>query len=186
MPTLLDPITARVTAILGGAYPALPTAPYVPLGTFTPGVVFLPHQNPEYPGGTAKAAVNRKWDLVWTGLDFDPPGTAHGGLGPWVRRGTFELRIQYAITRPAALAPRDRELALGALSVASQRAMDDLTAIEWAFMQPVAWTGAAICYTRTEPARVTQSDAVRVVATLPGAVLFEQSGIVAPTPWSAS
>jgi hypothetical protein len=184
MTTLLDPIIARVSAILGGAYPALPESPYVPLGTFTPGQVFLPNQNPEFPSGPSKAARDRLWDLVWTGLDFDPPGTVNGGLGPWVRRGAFELRIQYALTRPGPLAPRDRELALGALAIASQRAMDDLTAIEWAFMQPVAWTGAAICYTRSDPATVTQADAVRVVATLPGSILFEQSAAIAPTPWS--
>jgi len=181
--TLLDPITARVTAILGGAYPASGT-PYIPVSTFVPGVIYLPHQNPEWPGGASRAAINRRWDLVWTSLDFDPSGTENTAQGPWTRRATFDLRLQYEIARPEALAPRDRALALGALSVASQRAIDDLTLVEWALLRPAAWSGVAIGYQRAEPARVTQVDPVRAVASLGGAILFQQSAATAPTPWT--
>lgn len=184
MTTLLDPITARLSAILGGTYPASPATPYVPPSTFTPGVVFLPHQNPEWPSGAAKAAANRRWDLAWTSLDFDPSGTENASQGPWTRRATFDLRVQYEIARPDALAPRDRQLALGALSVASQRALDDATMVEWAFLRPAAWSGVAIGYQRTEPITVTQVDTVRAVARIAGVILFQQSAATAPTPWT--
>lgn len=184
MTTLLDPITARLSAILGGTYPASPATPYVPPSTFTPGVVFLPHQNPEYPSGTAKAAANRRWDLVWTQLDFDPSGTENASQGPWVRRASFSLRVQYELARPEALAPRDRQLVLGALAAASQRALDDATLVEWAFLRPAAWSGVAIAYQRAEPVTVAQVDTVRAVATLSGSILFQQSAVTAPTPWA--
>lgn len=184
MTTLLDPITARLTAILGGAYPASPATPYVPASTFTPGVVYLPHQNPEYPSGTSRAAANRRWDLAWTSLDFDPSGTENASQGPWTRRAAFTLQVQYEIARPEALAPRDRQLALGALSVASQRALDDATLLEWAFLRPAAWSGVAIGYLRTEPITVTQADTVRAVARIAGTILFQQSAVTAPTPWT--
>jgi hypothetical protein len=153
-------------------------------GIFTPGVVYLPHQNPEYPGGTSRAAANRRWDLVWTQLDFDPSGTENASQGPWVRRAAFSLRVQYELARPEALAPRDRQLTLGALAAASQRALDDATLVEWAFLRPAAWSGVAIGYQRAEPITVAQVDTVRAVATLSGSILFSQSAVTAPTPWT--
>ncbi len=187
MPTLLDSITARLTAILGGAYPASPATPYVPAGTFTPGVVFLPHQNPEWPSGTAKAAANRRWDLVWRAATWDARGYEGSAGGPWVRRLAFNLRVQYEIVRPAALAPRDRALVLGALAVASSRAMSDLLEVQRIFMIDDAWAGAAMAYVPSPDAlTVDQRDSVTLVGTLRGAFLVEQSAMTAATLWSTA
>lgn len=185
MPTLLDPITARLSAILGGTYPASPATPYVPPSTFTPGVVFLPHQNPEWPGGTARAAANRRWDLVWRAATWDARGYEGSAGGPWVRRLAFALRVQYEIVRPAALAPRDRALVLGALAVASSRAMSDLLEVQRIFMIDDAWAGAAMAYVPSPDAiAVDQRDSVTLVGTLRGAFLVEQSAMTAGTLWT--
>lgn len=182
MAGILDPVSERVSAIMTGAYPV--GSPYIPAGTFTVGQVFLPAQNPRFPGGTAKAAANRRFDLVWGPLAFDPPGSENGTQGPWVRSATLAVRAQYEIAQPRALAPSDRELVLGALELATRRALDDAAVIQWALLRPGAFADLAIGVLLEEPATAEKVDSVRAVGTTRARFLIEQSATASPGLWT--
>lgn len=182
-------IKARIEAILAGAYPASPSQPYIPAGVFSPLSVTIPAQNPRWPGGAARAAISRRWDLVWLGARWD--GTAGEGAsnGPWVRRLSFDLRVQYEIRLPDSLMPTDKSLSLGALSVASQRALDDLLEVQRVFMLIDAWVGSAIAYVPQDNSITIDplsSDSVTAYGHLLGEILVQQDADSAATLWSGS
>lgn len=181
---LLDALSTRITAILDGSHAA--TSAVITPSLFTAGRVFLPAQNPEFPSGTASAAAERRWDLAWKRLAYDntPPHAENAAQGPWVRLAYFDLRVQYALVRPNALAPRDRQLVLGALELATRKALDDLALIEFAFYRPGAWTGVALDFERDADATAAPADELRVVGTLSGFLRFSQSASTSPGAWT--
>lgn len=179
---LLDDAKARMAAILAGTYPS-PT-PYITASTFVDTATMLPHQNPRWPAGTLSAATNRRYDIEWTGVENDPPGVANALEGPWQIAAAFTLRVQYALALPNALAPTGKELALGALEIATRRAQNDLAVIEWAFLQLLAWDTVAIGYVRRGPRTAAKADELRVVGTIQGALLLSQSAASSPGLWT--
>lgn len=180
-------IKARIEAILAGAYPATPSQPYIPAGVFSPLSVTIPAQNPRWPGGAARAAISRRWDLVWLRARWDGNAVEGSAGGPWVRRLGFDLRVQYEIALPADLMPSDRVLALGALSLASQRAMDDLLEVQRVLMLDAAWSGVAMAYVPTDEAITIDPvvpNTVTLHAHLRGDVLVEQAAMTAASLWT--
>lgn len=180
-------IKARIEAILAGAYPATPAQPYIPAGVFAPIAVTIPAQNARWPGGAARAAISRRWDLVWLRARWDGNAVEGSAGGPWVRRLGFDLRVQYEIALPADLMPTDRTLALGALSLASQRAMDDLLEVQRVFMLDAAWTSVAMAYVPTDEAITIDPvtpNAVTLHAHLRGDILVEQAAMTAASLWT--
>lgn len=181
MAGLLDDIDARVSAIVAGAYPASPGSPYIPASTFTAGEVFLPAENARFPNtGAAKVTANRLFDLTWPTLSFDPPGSENGLSGPWVRSATLVVRVQYALARPPKLAPSTAELALGAMRVASRRALSDAALIQWALLRPGAFAGLAIGVLLDQDATVEKADAQRAVGLTRVRFLVAQSAVTSP------
>lgn len=182
-------IKARIEAILAGAYPASPATPYIPAGLFAPIAVTIPSQNARWPGGAARAAVSRRWDLVWRGARWD--GTVGEGAsnGPWVRRLGFDLRVQYEIEQPGSLTSSDKSLTLGALSVASQRALDDLLEVQRVFMLIGAWDGCAIAYVPQDNSIAVDpmsSDSVTAYGHLLGEILVLQDAQNPETLWGTT
>ena len=184
MATLLDPIKARLSAILAGTYPTAPADPYLPAATFLERKVFVPVHNPLFPGGVQRAQLSRKFDLAWESMDAAPSGTPNGRQGPWLREVRFTLTVQYESTRPPALAPNVTEFTLGALESATRHALDDAMAIEWALLQPEAWTGVAVGYRRLSPVTASKADSLRAVSKLAAVVIFQQSAAARPDLWS--
>jgi hypothetical protein len=182
MAGLLDSLSTRVSAILTGTHPS--GTPYLTAGVFCAGQVSLPAQNARFPGGAAKAAANRRFDLAWSPLGFDPPGSENGAQGPWVRTATLTIRVQYEIQQPRALTPTDRELALGALEVATRRALDDAAVIQWALLRPGAFADLAIGVLLEEPATAEKVDSVRAVGTTRARFLVSQSAVTSPGLWT--
>lgn len=181
MAGLLDPISARASAIIAGTHPL--GAPYLPPNIFVPGQVYLPAQNARLPKG-AKVQSNRLFDFVWGPLAFDPPGSENGSSGPWVRTATLSIRVQYASVQPPTLALTDRELVLGALEVATRRALDDAAVIQWALLRPGAFAGVAIGVLLDQDATAEKADALRVVGTTRVRFLLEQSAEASPGLWT--
>lgn len=182
MAGLLDAVAARAAAIIAGAYPV--GTPYLTAGAFVAGAVFLPNENARFPAGASKAAANRRFDFVWGALGFDPPGSESSTSGPWVRTATLSVRVQYEIVQPRALAPSDRELVLGALELATRRALDDAAAIQWALLRPGAFADLAVGVLLEEPATAEKVDSVRAVGTTRARFLIAQSAVTSPGLWT--
>lgn len=178
----LDALSARVSAILTGAYPV--GAPYLTADALVAGAVFMPNENPEFPGGTRRASMSRKFDLVWGALGFDPPGSENSTSGPWVRTASLTIRVQYEVARPPKLAPSDRELVLGALELATRRALNDAAAIQWALLRPGAFAGLAIGPLLEEPASAEKVDSLRALGTTRVRFLISQSIETSPGLWT--
>lgn len=157
----------------------------MPQGLFVQAKVFLPQQNPRFPGGAQNAARDRRFNITWTATDKSPSGTPNGVQGPWVRASRFVLEVQYAIAQPPPSSPTDTDLVLGATELASRRAHNDALAIEWAFVQPGVWDGAgtAIAYNRLEAITAAKVDKVRAVCRIAGEILFHQSAAARPDLW---
>lgn len=183
MAGLLDSISARVSAILTGAYPASPSSPYIAASTFTAGAVFLPAQNARFPAA-AKVQTNRLFDLAWSPLTFDPQGSENGTDGPWVRSATLTIRVQYALALPPSLAPTSAELTLGALELATRRALDDAAVIQWALLRPGAFQGLAIGCLLDAPATAEKADQLRAVGTTKVRFLVSQPATTTPGLWT--
>lgn len=180
---LIDTLATRLSAILTGAYPVV--SPYITASTFVAGEIYLPHQNPEWPGGAARAAVNRRFDLIFGALGFTPEPSPNAAQGPWTRTVPFTVRVQYEITRPTPLAPRDRALVLGALSTASKRAADDQAVLEWALVRPGALSGVTGAAGLTlRGSEIVQADDVRLVLSVRAEVLLQQSATTTPGLWT--
>lgn len=184
---LLTDITARIVALMAGTYPATSDVRHrqIPPTTFIPGVIYLPQENPEFPSGADSAAIERRYDVVATQLQYDgvdagAVNSANPYQGPHIRDFGFEMRIQYAIARPTDLAPRELELAMGALTTASVRALNDLAVLEWCFLGPTAWSGVAIGWMRTGPSVAVKIDTLRLEGRMPGRLLFAQSAVTMP------
>jgi hypothetical protein len=182
-----DAIRTRVASILGGTYPAAPASPYIPAGLFAAVDVTMPKQNERWPAGTARAAVSRRWELVWSRARWDGNAVEGSAGGPWVRRLGFDLRAQYEIALPAALYPTDSALTLGALSLASQRALDDMLEVQRVFMLDAAWGGVALAYVPSDDAVTIDPitpNTVTLHAHLRGDFLVEQAAMTAATLWT--
>lgn len=184
---LLTDIKARLLALMAGSYPTTATPPnrQISPGAFTLGRIYLPRENPEFPAGADSAAIERRFDVVATSLQYDgvddgAKNTANPYQGPHVRDFAFEVRIQYAVNRPEDLAPREIELAMGALTDASFKGLSDLAVVEWAFLGPTAWQGVAIGWMRTGPSVAVKVDTLRMEARMPGRLLFAQSATSSP------
>lgn len=170
----IDAIQVRLLAIVGGTYPV--GSPYIPAGTFTLRAVHLPHANPSFP---STAVLNRDFDLLWQSGRYDGTDTDNTTDGPLIRRVAATLRVQYKVTLPAALVPRDKELALGAETAARARAADDGELLAWALGQPAAWSG--VCPGLVSIAwAVEKVDAMRVLLSVPLVWLREQSAVTSP------
>lgn len=183
MTTLLADITTRIAATLAGTHPASGTFPnrQITPGTFTPGQVFLPAENARFP---QKAAVtrSREYDVIWTALEYAEPDRfgANAYQGPHVRLAQFTIRMVYPIRQPPALAPTDSELVLGALSIATRKALEDAAVIEWCWSYQPTWSGVALRWKRTGPATAPKVNDLQVHMLLPGELLFAQSAITMP------
>lgn len=173
---LLDALAARIAAIVAGTYPAAPSDPYIPAGTFAAGGVFLPAQNPRFP---STAIVERRFDLVWERLGFDPQGSENSTQGPWNREADLLIRVQYKIVQAPALAPTSTELVLGALEAASRKALNDAALIQWALLRPTAFTGIATGALLGD-ATPEKSDSQRMVGIARVRFLLPQSIVTAP------
>ena len=180
----LDAVQTRLAALIAGAYPASPGPGdrVIPAGTFTMGRVFLPAQNPEWP----RIALTRQYDLVYREQEYDAddPTAENQHQGPHVRRVSVDVRVQYALERPTALAPRDRELVLGALTTATLHAQNDGTLLEWVLAYPASWAGVAIGCTRSGRITAAKVDTLRVALTVPLLILVEQNITSSPGAWS--
>jgi len=181
---LLDAISARASAIVTGAYPASPSDPYITADTFSATAVMMPMENPDFPGGALKAAANRRFDFAWERLGFDPQSSENGTQGPWVRTAYLLVRVQYEVVRPNRLAPPDLDLALGALELATRRALNDASVIQWAFLRPAAWSGVAIGALLDQDVTAEKVDSLRVVATTRVRFLLSQSIASSPGLWT--
>ncbi len=180
----LDAVHTRLAALIAGTYPVTPGPGdrAVPAGTFAVGKTFLPAQNPEWP----KVALTRQYDLVYREQEYDAddPTAENQHQGPHVRRVSVDVRVQYALERPAALAPRDRELVLGALTTATLHAQNDGTLLEWVLAYPASWAGVAIGCTRSGRITAAKVDTLRVALTVPLLILVEQDITSSPGAWS--
>lgn len=181
---LLDILSARASAIVTGAYPVAPEDPYITAGTFSATPVMMPMENADFPGGTLKAAANRRFDFVWERLAFDPPGSENSAQGPWVRDARLLVRVQYEVVRPNRLAPPAVDLTLGALELATRRALNDAAVIQWAFLRPGAWSGVAIGALLDQDVTAEKVDALRVVATTRVRFLLSQLITSSPGLWT--
>lgn len=193
MPLLTD-IKARILALMAGTYPAVSDVMHrvIPAGTFTLGQIYLPQENPEFPAGADYAGIDRVYDVVATSLQYDgvdasAVNSANPYQGPHVRDFAFEIRIQYGINRPTPLAPRELELAMGALTDASFNGLSDLAVLEWCFLGPTAWgadglggSKIAMGWMRTGPSVTVKVDKLRMEARMPGRLLFSQSAVTSP------
>lgn len=181
---LLDAVQARLLALLAGTYTT--GGRYCPPSTFVAGEVFLPRQNPRFPSGTASAALNRRFDLHWRSLAYEGPNpnAENELLSPVVRAADVDLLVQYAITLPPALAPTDTELALGAMTAASLRALDDAALIEWAVAWTPNWSGVAIECIRRGPSTTAKRDSLCLTLTIPLRILLSQDTSTTPGAWS--
>lgn len=175
MAGFLDDLSARIGAILAGSFPV--GAPWIPAETFTVGGTFLPAQNPRFP---ATAIVERRFDIVWQSLSFDPLGSENSTQGPWVRSARALVRVQYKIRQAPALAPSRSELVLGALETATRRALDDAALIQWALLRPGAFTDLAVGALLDQDATAEKVDTMRVVGTTRVRFLVSQSAVTSP------
>lgn len=180
----LDAVHTRLAALLAGTYPVAPGPGdrAVPVGTFTVGRVFLPAQNPEWP----RVAMTRQYDLVYHDVEYDAddPTAENQHQSPHVRRLFVDVRVQYTLERPAALAPRDRELVLGAVTTATLRAQNDGALLEWVLAYPESWQGVAIGCTRAGRITAGKVDTLRVALTVPLLILVAQDITSSPGAWS--
>lgn len=174
----LDALSTRIAAIVAGTYPV--GSPYIPAGTFTAGGVFLPAQNPRFPAG---AVVERRFDLIWQRLGFDPEGSENGVQGPWNRVADLVIRVQYKITQAPSLAPSTTELVLGAQELASRKALDDAALIQWALLRPGAFAGLATGVLLGE-STPEKTDSQRLVGTTRVRFLKTQSIETSPGLWT--
>lgn len=181
---LFDAVHARLVALIAGTYPVTPGPGdrAVPAGTFTAGKVWLPAQNPEWP----KVAVTRQYDLVFHDVEYDgdDPTAENQHQSPHIRRVLVDVRVQYNLERPQALAPRDREIVLGALTTATLRAQNDGALLEWVLAYPESWQGVAIGCTRAGRIAAAKVDTLRVALTVPLLILAEQDITTSPGVWS--
>lgn len=181
---LFDAVHARLLALLSGAYPLAPGPAdrALPRETFTLGQVFLPAQNPQWP----KVVVTRQYDLVYRELEYDAedPTSENQHQGPHLRRLSVDVRVQYLLEVPRALAPRDRQLALGALTTATLRAMGDGALLEWVLVWPGSWAEVAVGCTRSGKTTVGKVDELRVLLTVPLELLVAQDIVESPGAWS--
>lgn len=176
----LDAVYTRLVALLAGSYPASPGPGdrVIPAGTFTMGKVWLPAQNPEWP----RVAVTRQYDLVFSPPTFDrySPTAVNTRDATWYRELAIDVRIQYALERPQSLAPRDRELVLGALTTATLRAAGDSMLLERALLWRENWTGVALgARLRVAPV-APKVDTLRVVLTFPLLLTLSQDATTSP------
>lgn len=180
---LLDAVHSRLTSLIAGTYPVTPgpSDRAINAGTFTPGKVWLPAQNPEWP----KVAMTRQYDLVYSPPRFDraSPTAVNTRDASWFRELPVEVRVQYAIERPAPLAPRDRELVLGALTSATLRAANDAALLEWVLLWPSNWQGVASGARWGAAPSTTKTDPLRLVLSLPLLLILRQDARVTPGAW---
>ena len=173
-------IQTRVLAIMAGTYPV--GTPYLVAGTFTLGSVHLPHQNPQWPTGLV---LNRHFDLLWGGGGYDAAGGAENATdGPHVLQHRATLRVQYVVTRPGALVPRDKELVLGAETAARLRAQQDARPLLWALNHRGAWEGACAGLLSISH-RIEKADVMRVQLLVDMVWLDEMPIASRPSTWSA-
>lgn len=175
---LLDDIRTRIAALLDGTYTT--GGRYVTGATLTESPVFLPRENPEWPD----VVVDRTWDLTWTPsglpLTFDVPGGVESAFqGPHVTTVGAALRVQYEITRPESLVPRETELSLGALEVASRKAANDAAQLRWMLHYTRSWSGVAIGCS-VGPSTGAKADTLRWVQTIPLVWMVSTSATTAP------
>ena len=181
---LTDDILTRLQGLLAGTYTT--GGRYVTGATFTASPVYLPQENPEWPD----VVVDRTWDLHWSPPDlplaFDvdtAEGQENTFQGPHITRVGALLHVQYELTRPEAVAPRETELVLGAISAATKKATDDGAALRWLLHHTPNWLNVAVaCHV----GRVTtaKADTVRVVSTIPLTWLVSVSAVTSPG-WGA-
>lgn len=181
---LLDAVQTRLLALLAGTYTT--GGRYCPTSTFVAGEIFLPQQNPRFPSGSQSAALNRRFDLHWRALTYEGPNANAENelLSPVVRAADVDLLVQYAITLPNALAPTTTELALGAMTTASLRALDDAALIEWALAWTPNWSGVAIECVRRAPSTTAKRDALCLLLTIPLRILVSQDTSATPGAWT--
>lgn len=176
----LDDIHTRLAALIAGTYPAVPGPGdrVVPSGTFTMGKLWLPAQNPEFP----RVAVTRQYDLVYSPPTFDRqnPLAVNTRDGTWYRELAIDVRIQYALERPQSLAPRDRELVLGALTTATRRAAGDAMLLERVLLWRENWTGVALGARLRAAPTAPKVDTIRVMLTFPLLLTLSQDATVSP------
>lgn len=176
----LDAVQTRLAALIAGTYPATPGPGdrAVPVGTFTVGRVFLPAQNPEWP----KVALTRQYDLVFSPPIFDrySPTAVNTRDATWYRELAVDVRIQYALERPQSLAPRDRELVLGALTTATLRAAGDSMLLERALLWRENWTGVALGARLRIAPTAGKVDTLRVGLVFPLLLTLSQDATVSP------
>lgn len=180
----LDAIETRLLALLAGTYTT--GGRYCPASTFVAGTIFYPKGNPRFPAGTASAAINRRFDLHWRAESFEGPNAnaANELQSPVVVALDVDLLVQYAIALPNALAPTDTELKLGALALASKRAIRDARLIEWAVAWTPNWSGVAIECVRRAPATTAKRDELCLVLTVPLRILVSNDTSTSPGAWS--
>lgn len=180
----LDTIETRLLALLAGTYTA--GGRYVPAGTLTQASIFYPKANPRFPSGSQSAAVSRRFDLHWRALAYEGPNAhAENELqSPVILAPEVDLLVQYAIALPSALAPTDTELKLGAMALASKRALRDARLIEWAVAWTPNWSGVAIQCVRRATATTRKRDELCLELTVPLRFLVEHDTTTTPGPWS--
>lgn len=177
---LFDVVHTRLTSLIAGTYPETPGpgARVLPADTFALGKYFLPAQNPEWP----KVAITRRYDLVYAPATFDgySPLAVNTRDSAWYRELAVEVRVQYALERPQPLAPRDRELVMGAMTAASLKAANDAALLEWVLLWPANWQGVALgCRWGARPT-VAKLDTMRLGLSLPLLLTLRQDATVTP------
>lgn len=181
----LDELGARLEALLQGTYPATSTAPnrQIPPGTFVAGTLSLPRENAEFP---SDVIVERTFDRRWRALGYDgpDPGLANAYQGPHTSIVRATLRVQYKVTTPDDLVPRDgRGLDLGALDAPTQRALSDVALLRWCLLYPPSWDGltpTVITCAFDGEAVTEQLDSLRVAAVVPLRWLISASAVTSP------
>lgn len=183
---ILDALHTRLVALLGGTYPASATAPnrQIPPSTFAEGTLSLPRQNPQFPAGSV---IDRRFDVSWDALAYDAPdpGVENQLQGPHTSTVNATLRVQYQITLPRPLVPRDgRGLDLGALEVATRKALGDAAVIRWCLLYGPSWAGLAPEVVRCSLAGPITTeragDELRVVSVFPLRWLLSASAATSP------
>lgn len=175
---LVDDIATRLRAIIGGTYPS-PT-PYITLGTFDTTETFLPKANARFPSGTRSAIKDRRCDIAWESLVFDPEGSENSTQGPWVRSATARISVQYELQHPDPATPTDVPLSIGALERATRWALDDAALIQWACLRPGAFDGLAIGVLLVDPVTAAREGQHRAIGTTRVRFLLSQSATTSP------
>lgn len=178
---LVDDVATRLAAIVAGTYPPNPGVGdrAIPEGTFKIGQVFLPSQNNLFP---RTAVVTRTCDLVIYPPTFDraSPLAVNTRDPVWYREMGADVRVQYVVENPTALAPRDRELVLGAVTAASRRAAGDSMLLEWALLWRRNWDTVALGARLRAAPVAPKVDTLRVVLTFPILLTLRQDATASP------